>query len=59
MKTSKGGTKMSTMIGMKTMNVAVVTNSDTLAEEKYSLDLLGLIEVRNLYEKYRAEVIVF
>lgn len=54
---------MSTIMGIdvskKTMNVAVLTETSTIMEDKYSLDLLGLNEIRNLYEQYQAEVIVF
>ena len=54
---------MSTIMGIdvskKTMNVAVIMETKTIVEDKYSLDLLGLNEIRNLYEQYQTEVIVF
>lgn len=46
-------------VSKKTMNVAVVTDTRTVVEDKLSLDLLGLNKIRNLYEKYQAKVIVF
>lgn len=54
---------MSTIMGIdiskKTMNVAVIMETKTIVEDKYSLDILSLNEIRNLYEQYQAKVIVF